>query len=260
MSFQLSPNIELLFTEAGPDPVARLRAAAEAGFDAVELWSTLDKDVAALAKAAADAGVAITSVLAEPRTNFAFPGTDLAPYLDGLARGVENARTLGCPRIVVGSGLGFPGMKRPQNLDKLVEAFRAGVEHVRGSGVKLVLEPVNTRVDHPGALTDRTGDAVYVARAVDDPSFGILYDLYHSVVEGEDVAAVLADAGSLVDYVQLADAPGRGEPGTGAVDWPAALATLAAAGYTGPLGLEYFPRTETVASLAAIRGFAGSAA
>ncbi len=101
MAFQLSPNIELLFTEAGPDPAQRVRAAAAAGFDAVELWTTLDKDVPALAKAAAEAGVSVTSVLAEPRTNFAFPGTDLTAYLDGLERGVENARALGAPRIVL---------------------------------------------------------------------------------------------------------------------------------------------------------------
>ena len=107
--YQLSPNIELLFSEAGPDPAARVRAAAAAGFDAVEMWGTLDKDVNALAKALSDSGVALTSVLAEPRTNFTLPGTDLGPFFDGLARGVENARLLGAPRIVLGSGVGFPG-------------------------------------------------------------------------------------------------------------------------------------------------------
>ena len=62
--YQLSPNIELLFTEAGPDLADRIRAAAAAGFDAVEMWGTSDKDVAALAKALADTGVSLTSLLA----------------------------------------------------------------------------------------------------------------------------------------------------------------------------------------------------
>ena len=78
-----------------------------------------------------------------------------------------------------------------------------------------MLEPVNVRVDHPGSLLDRTAEAVYVARGVDSPYFGVLYDIYHSAVEGEDMAAELANAGDLIKYVQLADAPGRGEPGTG---------------------------------------------
>jgi hydroxypyruvate isomerase len=257
--YQLSPNIELLFSEAGPDPAARVRAAAAAGFDAVEMWGTLDKDVSALAKALSDSGVTLTSVLAEPRTNFTLPGTDLGPFFDGLARGVENARLLGAPRIVLGSGVGFPGAKRAQNLDRLVEVFSRAVEQTRGSGVKLILEPVNTRVDHPGALLDRTAEAVAVARGVGSDSFGILYDLYHSVTEGEDPATELANARDVLDYVQVADSPGRGQPGSGAIDWPASLAVLRAAGYAGPIGLEYFPTTESAESLQLIKSAVAAA-
>jgi hydroxypyruvate isomerase len=257
--YQLSPNIELLFTEAGTDPAARVRAAAAAGFDAVEMWGTLNRDVNALAKALSDSGVTLTSVLAEPRTNFTLPGTDLGPFFDGLDRGVEDARLLGAPRIVLGSGVGFPGAKRAQNLERLAEVFTVAVERTRGSGVRLILEPVNTRVDHPGALLDRTADAVAVARAVNSGSFGILYDLYHSVTEGEDPAAELAAARDLVDYVQIADSPGRGQPGSGAIDWPTSLAVLRTAGYAGPLGLEYFPTVESGESLTLITAVAAAA-
>lgn len=250
---RLAPNIELLFTEAGSDPADRVRAAAAAGFDAVELWSTLDKDVVTLAAAAKDAGVDITSVLAEPRTNFTLPGTDLGPFFDGLKQGIENAQTLGSPRIVVGSGIGFPGAKRQANLDRLVEVFRDAVERTEGSGVTLVLEPVNIRVDHPGALLDRTAEAVYIARQVGSDRFKVLYDLYHSTTEGEDPAKELADAGALIDYVQIADSPGRGEPGSGSIDWDDAFATLRGAGYDGVVGLEYFPTKESVESLAHLR-------
>lgn len=250
--YQLAPNIEVLFTEAGQRPADRVRAAAAAGFDAVEMWGTLDKDIEELKAALDDTGVELVSVLAEPRTNFTLPGTDLAPFFDGLARGVENANRLGAPRIVVGSGIGFPGMKRPANLQKLVDAFSLAIERTEGSGVILSLEPVNTRVDHPGALLDRTADAASVARAVASPRFRILYDLYHSVTEGEDPETELAAAGDLVDYVQIADAPGRGEPGTGAIDWPASLALLARNGYAGPIGLELFPTRDSAQALAHI--------
>ena len=196
--YQLSANIELLFTEAGPDYADRVRAAAAAGFDAVEIWGTFEKDLDTLGAALRDTGVTLTSVLAEPRTNFTLPWeTDRTPFLDGLARGVDNARLLGSPRIVVGSGIGFPGMKRVPNLQKLIDAFGMAVDRVKDSGVTMVLEPVNTRVDHPGTLVDRTADAVTIAEAVNDDSFKILYDLYHSVTEGEDPATELANAGSL---------------------------------------------------------------
>ncbi len=257
--YQLSANIELLFTEAGEDAGDRVRAAAAAGFDAVEMWFSTDKDLDSLAKALADTGVQLTSLLAGPRMGYTFPNTDLAPFHEGLDVAVEHAKLLGCPRIVLASGVGFPGMNRTKNLQIITDMFREAVERHRGSGVEFVLEPVNSRVDHPGALTDRTEDAVVVAKAVDDESFGILYDLYHSIAQGEDPATELANAAGFVKYVQLADAPGRHEPGSGDVDWPAQLAVLRASGYDGPIGLEYFPAVESAKSTEYIRSVAADA-
>ena len=256
---QLSPNIDILFAEAGDAPADRVRAAAAAGFTAVEIWGTLEKDVDALVAVLEETGVTLTSLVAEPRTNFTWPGTDLGPYWDGLERGLAHANRLGCERIVLGSGLGFPGMKRAQNLERLVDTFRTTVERFPDAGVTFLLEPVNTRVDHPGALADRTAEAVEVARAVDSPHFKILYDLYHSVVEGEDPVAELANAGEMIGYVQVADHPGRGEPGTGTIDWPAQFAALTRSSYRGPVGLEYFPTRATLESLEHIRAVAGAA-
>jgi hydroxypyruvate isomerase len=257
--YRLSPNIELLFTEAGSDYADRISAAAAAGFDAVEMWGTSSHNIPSLCDRLQQTGVALTSVLAEPRTNFTLPGTDLGPFFDGLDRAVENARELNCPRVVLGSGVGFPGAKRQPQLDRLVDVFSQAVKRTDGSGVKLILEPVNTRVDHPGALLDRTAEAVYIARGVGSDRFGLLYDMYHSLTEGEDPAVELANAGDLIDYVQIADSPGRGEPGSGAVDWPNRLAVLRKSGYAGPLGLEYFPTVESTASLAYIKAVAASA-
>lgn len=253
---QLAPNIDILFSEAGESSAERVRAAAEAGFDAVEIWTTLDKDVEALAVALQENGVTLSALLAEPRTNFTWPGTDLTPYWEGLEQGIVNAKRLGCERIVLGSGLGFPGMSRARNLEKLVEVFRDTVERYGDSGVTLLFEPVNTRVDHPGALADRTAEAVEVARAVDAPCFRILYDLYHSTVEGEDPETELTAAGGLIGYVQIADHPGRGEPGSGAIDWPTQLAIVERSGYSGPVGLEYFPTRPTLESLEYLRSLA----
>jgi hydroxypyruvate isomerase len=257
--YQLAPNIDLLFTEAGDSAADRVRAAAAAGFDAVEMWGPTGKDISALHDALQETGVTLTAQLAEPRMQFMIPPKDHAPFFTGLDAGVEVARRLDCPRIVVGSGTGFGGRNRQSQLDELIEIFSKGIAHIQGSGVTLVLEPVNIRVDHPGALLDRTGEAVYIARGVDSPHFGVLYDLYHSTVEGEDVAIELANAGSLIRYVQVADAPGRGEPGSGAIDWPARLGDLRAGGYDGPIGLEYYPTTESVASTSFIRSAAASA-
>lgn len=246
--YQLSPNIELLFTEAG-DYHDRVRAAAAAGFTAVEMWGPTGvdapakpKDLPALKAALEETGVQLTAQLSEPRTQFMIPPWDHSEFYRKLDEGVAIARDLGCPRIVVGSGTGFGGWKRQVQLDKLIEIYQQAIAQIDGSGVTLVLEPVNVRVDHPGSLLDRTAEAVYVARGVDSAQFGVLYDIYHSAVEGEDMAAELANGGDLIKYVQLADAPGRGEPGTGDLDWADRLGILRGSGYNGPIGLEYYPQ------------------
>ena len=104
-------------------------------------------------------------------------------------------------------------------------------------------------MDHPGSLLDRTAEGVYVARGVDSPYFGVLYDIYHSAVEGEDIETELTNAGSLIKYVQLADAPGRGEPGSGSSDLVGFVQALTASGYAGPVALEFTPSTTTARSL-----------
>jgi hydroxypyruvate isomerase len=256
--YRLAPNIDLLFSEAG-EAHDRVRAAAAAGFDAVEMWGPTGKDIPALRDALAETGVAMVAQLAEPRMQFMIPPKHHKPFFTGLDAGVEVAQQLGCPRLVLGSGTGFGGRKRQDQLDELVEIFTKGVEHISGSGVTLVLEAVNIRVDHPGALLDRTGEAAYIARGVGSPDFGVLYDLYHSTVEGEDVDAELAAAADVIQYVQIADHPGRHEPGTGAIDWPARLAGLRSSGYDGPIGLEYYPATESAASVAYITSIAANA-
>lgn len=262
--YQLAPNIELLFTEAG-DYQDRVRAAAEAGFDAVEMWGPTGvdapakpKDLPALKAALEESGVQLTAQLSEPRTQFMIPPRDHSEFYRKLDEGVAIAQDLGCPRIVVGSGTGFGGATRQAQLEDLAEIYRKAIAQIDGSDIMLVLEPVNIRVDHPGALLDRTSEAAYVAREVGSPFFGVLYDIYHSAVEGEDMAAELASAGDLVKYVQLADAPGRGEPGAGSLDWSERLGLLRTAGYEGPIGLEYYPTTESTASVQLIRRIAAA--
>ena len=199
--YQLAPNIELLFTEAG-DYHDRVRAAAASGFTAVEMWGptgadapATPKDLPALKAALEETGTQLTAQLAEPRTQFMIPPWDHSEFFRKLDEGVEIAHFLGTPRMVVGSGTGFGGWKRQVQLDKLIEIYQKAIAQIEGSGITLVLEPVNVRVDHPGSLLDRTSEGVYVARGVDSPFFGVLYDIYHSAVEGEDIEAELTNAG-----------------------------------------------------------------
>jgi hydroxypyruvate isomerase len=103
-------------------------------------------------------------------------------------------------------------------------------------------------------LFSRTEDSAFVVEAVGAPNVRLLYDLYHSVVEGEDPREVVPRVRHLLGHVQVADAPGRGEPGSGTIDWLASLALLRDAGYTGTVGVECHPSKQpTAAALQYIR-------
>ena len=247
-------NIELLYTEHEKFE-DRIAAAAADGFKFVEMWMSSLQDVHSLASAAKQHGIQFSSVLAEPRFSFTMPGVDLNVFFDGLKSSIENAKTLGSPRLVVGSGMGFPGKKRPAQLDTLAEVFTDAAKIAEEAGIELVLEPVNTRHDHPGALLDRTEEAIYIAQKVASPNFKILYDIYHSSVEGENVIEMLTKHKNLIGYVQLADAPGRGEPGSGKIDWKPIMAAVDA-NYQGVVGLEYYPTQDTSKSIEYIKSFA----
>jgi hydroxypyruvate isomerase len=181
------------------------------------------------------------------------PGVDLNVFFDGLKESIARAKILGAPRVVLGSGMGFPGKKRPAQLDELVKVFKEAAVIAEAEGIELVLEPVNTRVDHPGALLDRTEEAIYIAKGVASPNFKILYDIYHSSVEGEDVIAMLRTHSNLIGYIQLADCPGRGEPGSGNINWKPVLAAVSESGYQEVIGLEYYPTKDTTDSLTYLR-------
>ena len=113
------------------------------------------------------------------------------------------------------------------------------------SDVTILLEPVNTRVDHPGVLFNLAQDAAAVIGQVSSPRVKMLYDAYHSTTEGEEPWQIVPQIIGMIEYVQIADSPGRGEPGTGCIDWPGFLKLLEESGYCGPIGIECHPSLQS---------------
>ena len=143
--------------------------------------------------------------------------------------------------------MGVPYLKRQDSLRIVSAAFARAAEVAAELGVTILLEAVNTRVDHPGVLFSRTEDSYGVARQVNSPRVKVLYDLYHSVAEGEDTQAVLRQIAGAIGHVQVADFPGRGEPGSGRIDWNEKLAQLRDSGYAGVIGVECHPTQSSTA-------------
>lgn len=248
---ELSANIELLFTEYGKGDehvAARLRAAAALGLPAVEIWSWRGKDITALRQALDETGIVVQTMCVDPMGVLVDRATH-STFLAAVTASAATAKLLSCPFLVITAGDHRADVPRSEQLAAIVEALRGAAQLLEGSEVILLLENLNSRVDHVGTFLDSTVECLDIVEEVDSPNVRALYDHYHSLVMSERPEAVLAGRIDLVGHVQTADVPGRHEPGTGTVDWNHELRVLHDLGYRGRIGLEYLPSTETASSL-----------
>ncbi|WP_433799527.1 hydroxypyruvate isomerase family protein [Actinomycetospora sp. CA-084318] len=245
-------NCSILFTEL--PLLARPAAARAAGFDAVEFWwpfataAPADADVEAFAAAVLDAGVRLTALnlaagdmAGGDRGLISRPGRE-AEVADSIDIAADLGKRLGTTAFNALYGLRLDGAD-PQEQDELaVVNLRRAATRLDGD---VVLEPLSGVAAYP---LRTAADALAVADRVGEPSVRLLADLYHLAVNGEDLAAVIERHADRIGHVQIADAPGRHEPGTGSLPIAEHLAALARAGYGGHVGLEYVPSTTTAAS------------
>ena len=244
----LSACIEWLFKAEHPDFPERIRAAGAAGFKAVEFHLWRDKTLSDIERTLAETNIALTSFLVEPRVTLTDPAADAAT-LAAVRDSLPIARRLKSPALVLASGPTIAGRSRPEQHSAMVSVLKKCAPLAEEAGVTLLVEPVNTRVDHPGVFLDLTPEGLDMIEEVASPRVRLLYDMYHSTCMGEDPEAVLADRMHLVGHVQVADAPGRHEPGSGAIDWKRYMGVLQAKGYRGAIGMEYRPCGDSLQSL-----------
>ena len=226
----------------------RIRAAKAAGLDAIEFWHWSNKDLDAVKAALDETGLPIAGILCEPIARITDPEAHPA-FLDGVRASLLAALKLGAPVIIAQAGDDRVGVPREVQHGAIVRALKSAADLIKGSGVTLALEPLNDRVDHPGYFLTSTIEGLDIIDEVDRPEVRLLYDIYHSAMMGEQIEDVLDGRVDRVVHVHLADTQGRGEPGTGNMDWQARLDWLADHGYQGFVGLEYRPTVSTRDSL-----------
>jgi len=251
---ELSPCLDLLFGagDSPPRHADRIRRAAAAGSTWAEMWGWGTADLTAIRAALDDTGVTLNLLTCEPLGRIVDPATH-GEFLAGVAASSAVAARLGAPHVVVLAGDTLPDVDARTQADAVIQALRLVAPIAEDHGVVLLLENLNSRVDHVGHFLDRTPETLDIVDAVDHRAVRMLFDLYHAAVMDEVTATVLADRLDRVGHVQIADTPGRHEPGSGRVDWAAELGWLVGAGYRGRIGLEYVPTTDTVTSLGHIR-------
>jgi hydroxypyruvate isomerase len=235
---KLSACIEWLFADETSDIAERVRKAAECGLYGVEFHLWREKPIDAIRRALDDTGLVLTSFSVDPRRSIV-DKSQRDEFLRAVRESLEPARALGCGRLIIASGFELKGVSRAEHFDFAREALGEAARIASDNGATLLLEPLNTKVDHPGMYLDSVKVGLDLVQAVDSDGLRLIYDAYHSMVMGDDIHTVLKGRMNWVAHIQVADMPGRGAPGTGAIDWHSVLRMLDQEGYSGAIGLEY---------------------
>lgn len=226
----------------------RMRKAAELGFPAVEFWPYANKEIDKIAALADELELAIAQFTAWGFT----PGMNNPENEDRFVATIDEAcqvaHRLRCDKMTVVAGNNQPGMTQPQMLAQVVKALKRAAPIAEREKVMLILEPMNGRVDHPGHCLYGSVDAVAICREVDSPMVKINWDLYHMQISEGDLCGRLREGFDQLGYLQLADHPGRNEPGTGEIHYNRVLREAYELGYRGFVGLELRPKTTELAA------------
>ena len=258
MDFIKCACIETLYTEL--PFLDRFRAAKEDGFGAVEFWSWTDKDLVAVKAAAEAAWVVISGFNGDADFSLIDPAQK-EDYLDYLRRSVAAAQTLGARAVTIHSNaLGEGGvvlneyreLSHTVKLCAMFDTLKDCARMAEESGVSMNLEALNITTDHAGNFLITTQMAAELTALVGSPRLKILYDAYHMQLNEGSLCDNIRRYAGQIGHVHIADAPGRHEPGTGEIHYPAVYDALWEAGYRGLIGYELFPKTTTAEAVKAI--------
>lgn len=251
-----SACIEWLFADEVADFADRIRACHKQGIEAVEFHLWRDKDLGAIRAALDETGVELLAFVNDPRRHLTKRETH-AEFFADFAEALKVAERLNSRAVLVTIGPAPTDRPRTEQRASVVAAFSQAARMAQDAGKLVFVEALNSVVDHPGFFLTSTTEALDIADEVRLPNMQVLFDFYHSAMMGEDARSVLAGRMQRIGHVQVADAPGRHEPGTGHIDWAAQMRLLKELGYAGAIGLEYKPATTTAQSLAKLKAALG---
>ncbi len=249
---RFAANLSLLFNEI--DFLDRFAAARKAGFTGIEYHFPYDFNKQDLVDALQSNN--LTQVLLNlPPGDWEAGERGIATMPDradefrqGVRQAIEYATALGCIQVNCLAGIA-PKNADPEVLHStLVNNLSYAAEQLGKKGIRLLIEPINT-MDIPGFYLSGTTQALNILKAVGSDNLAIQYDIYHMQIMEGDLGRTIQNNLSSIEHLQLADNPGRNEPGTGEINYPFLFSLLDSLGYEGWIGCEYIPATTTTESL-----------
>ena len=256
---RFAANLSMLFTEL--PFMERFAAARAAGFDAVEYLFPYAYGKQELAAALRTNG--LRQVLhnlpagdweAGERGIACHPDR-VAEFRQGVAQAIEYAGALRCPQVNCLAGKSPPGVAPEHAHATFAGNLAFAANALAAAGIRLLIEPINN-FDIPGFFLTRTQQALAILDEVGSDNLFVQYDIYHAQRMEGDLGATLRDHLDRIGHIQLADNPGRNEPGTGEINYPWLFKHIDALGYRGHIGCEYKPKTTTNEGLGWIKALA----
>lgn len=249
---RFAANLTMLFNER--PFLDRFEAAAEAGFTAVEFLFPYDFEPDAIAQRLDRHGLTL-ALHNLPAGDWAKGERGIACHPDrveefkaGVPRAIEYAKALGCRQLNCLAGIAPVGVDPAVARRTFVTNLKFAAMELDKAGLRLLIEPINTR-DIPRFFLNRTDQALEIIDAVGAPNLALQYDVYHMQIMEGDVARTIETHLDRIAHIQIADNPGRHEPGTGELNWTFLFQHLDRIGYHGMVGCEYKPATTTEAGL-----------
>jgi len=253
-------NLSMMFTEVGF--LDRFAAAARAGFAGVEYWLPYAFPKEQVAERLRGNGLA-QALFNLPAGDWDAGERGIAvmpdrggEFRDGVGLAIEYAKALGCTRLNCLAGKTPAGPDPARVHDTLVENLRFAARQLASAGLTLCVEAINTQ-DVPGFHLTTTRQTLRLIDDVGEPNVAYLFDIYHMQIMEGNLIKTMRDHVARIGHVQIADNPGRHEPGTGEINYPNVFRAIDETGYPGWVGCEYRPKGTTAEGLGWLRPYRG---
>ncbi len=224
-----------------------LQVVSDCGISAFEFWCWWEKDIDEIIEASDRFEMSVAAVctkfisLVQPELR--------SQYLDGLAESLDAAKRLNCTTLISQVGDLIPLQPRASQQRSLVDGLLAAAPMLEASGVTLVIEPLNEKVDHPGYYLIHSHEAFEIIEQVGSPNVRVVYDIYHQQIsEGNLIHNIVTNVDK-IGHFHAAGNPGRNEIDAGEINYPEVIRSIKETGYQGYIGLEYWPVKEPICGL-----------
>lgn len=214
--------------------------AARLGARAIEFWSWWDKDLPAIRAVCRQENLRVAAICT--RFISLVDETQREAYLDGLKGTLDAAEQLGAGFIISQVGDAIPGLPREKQHGSLLKGLARAAALLEGRPLRLLIEPLNSVKDHKGYYLSSSSEAVEMLEQLGHPQVGLLFDLYHQAMMGENLLDSIISCLPHIGHMHCAGVPGRGPLRQGRLDYAALFSAIDGLGYQGLIGMEWMDK------------------